>query len=54
MAHVHLWHHPIVFYQDFFTLLEWELSWGTKFMMRAFAEQVFGIPLIIQYKVTTS
>jgi hypothetical protein len=28
------------FYQNFCTLLKWELSWGTKFMLRAFAETV--------------
>jgi hypothetical protein len=41
MAHMHLWHLPIVFYPDYLrTLLEWELSWDTKLMLRAFAESV--------------
>ncbi len=38
MAHLHLWHHPIVFYKDFCALLEWKLSWGTKVLLRAFPE----------------
>ncbi len=37
-ACLHLRHHPIFFHQDFCTLLEWELSWGTKVMLRAFPE----------------
>jgi hypothetical protein len=40
MAHLHLWHQPIVFYWDCCTLLEWELSWGTKYILRVFAESV--------------
>jgi hypothetical protein len=32
--------HRFLPHRDVCTLLEWELSWGTKFMMRAFAESV--------------
>jgi hypothetical protein len=38
MAHLHLWHHRIVFKQDVCALLELELSWGTNVMLMAFPE----------------
>jgi hypothetical protein len=39
VARLHLRHHPIFFHQNFCTLLEWEMSWGTKVMLRAFPER---------------
>ncbi len=38
VARLHLRHHHIFFHQNFCALLEWEMSWGTKVMLRAFPE----------------
>ncbi len=43
LACLHLRHHPIFFHWDFCTLLEWEMSWGTKVMLRAFPESTRNI-----------
>jgi hypothetical protein len=38
VASLHLRHHPIFSHWDFCTILEWEMSWGTKVMLRVFPE----------------
>ncbi len=43
MVCLHLWHHPIVIYQDFCALLELKLSWGAKVMLRVIPESARNI-----------
>jgi hypothetical protein len=38
VSRLNLLQNPIFFHQDICTLLDWELSWGTKSLLTAFAE----------------